>query len=90
MGRDEGCVKGGSLQPNTVVSAADNCWPVHMHSGMGVHSEKWPWPVVECRHPHIWIVNSAGYRTPPRTALENATPVIFECFGLSKVAKLSE
>ena len=25
---------------NTVVSATDNCWPMHMHSGMGVHSEK--------------------------------------------------
>ena len=37
-------LKGDSLWPNTVVSAADNCWPVHMHSGMGVHSEKWPWP----------------------------------------------
>ena len=44
MGRDEGWVKGDSLQPNMVVSAVDNCWPVHMHSGMGVHSEKWPWP----------------------------------------------
>ena len=44
MGRDEGQVKGDSLQPNTVVSAVDNCWPVHMHSGMGVCSEKWPWP----------------------------------------------
>ena len=42
MGRDEGHVKGDSLQPNTVVSATDNCWPVHMHSGMGVRSEKWP------------------------------------------------
>ena len=28
-------VKGDSLWPNTVVSAADNCWPVHMHSGDG-------------------------------------------------------
>ena len=27
-----------------VVSAADNCWPVHMYSGMGIRSEKWPWP----------------------------------------------
>ena len=35
MGRDEGCVKGDSLLPNTVVSAADSCWSVHMHSGMG-------------------------------------------------------
>ena len=43
-GRDEGCVKGDSLQCNMVVSAADNCWPVLMHSGMGVHSEKCPWP----------------------------------------------
>ena len=42
--------------------------------GWGVHSEKWPWPVVECRHPHIWIADSAVYRTPPRTAVENATP----------------
>ena len=74
MGRDGGHVKGGSLQPNMVVLAADNCWPVCMHSGMGVCSEKWPWPVVECGHPHIWIANSAVYRTPPRTALENATP----------------
>ena len=40
MGRDEGHVKGDSLQPNTVVSAADNCWPVCMHSEMGVHSER--------------------------------------------------
>ena len=47
MGRDEECVKGGFLQPNTVVLATDNCWSMHMHSGMGVHSEKWPWPVVE-------------------------------------------
>ena len=43
-GRDGGHVKGDSLQCNTVVSAADNCWSVHMHSGMGVCSEKWPWP----------------------------------------------
>ena len=43
-GRDEGHVKGDSLQCNTVVSATDNCWPVCMHSRMGVHSEKWPWP----------------------------------------------
>ena len=75
MGRDEGQVKGDSLQPNTVVSAVDNCWPVYMHSGMGVHSEKWPWPMVECGHLHSWIANSAVYHTPPRTALENATPI---------------
>ena len=74
MGRVEGWVKGDSLWPNMVVSAADNCWPVCMHSGMWVCSEKWPWPVVECGHPHIWIANSAVYRTPPRTALKNATP----------------
>ena len=30
--------------------------------------------MVECRHPHFWIANSAVYRTPPCTALENATP----------------
>ena len=35
MGRDEGRVKGDSLWPNTVVSAADSCWSVHMYSGMG-------------------------------------------------------
>ena len=35
MGRDDGWVKGDSLQPNMVVSAMDNCWPVCMHSGMG-------------------------------------------------------
>ena len=35
MGRDEGCVKGDSLQPNMVVSATDSCWSVRMHSGMG-------------------------------------------------------
>ena len=56
------------------MSAADNCWPVHMHSGMGVCSEKWPWPMVECVHPHIWIATSVVYCTPPCTALENATP----------------
>ena len=44
MGRVEGWVKGDSLQPNMVVSATDNCWPVCMYSGIGVHSEKWPWP----------------------------------------------
>ena len=31
--------------------------------------------MVECRHLHFWIANSAVYRTPPCTALENATPV---------------
>ena len=29
---------------------------------------------MECGHPHIWIADSAVYRTPPRTAVENATP----------------
>ena len=28
MGRDEGFVKGDSLQCNTVVSATDSCWSV--------------------------------------------------------------
>ena len=69
----EGWVKGDSLWPNMVVWATDNCWPVHMLSGMGVHSEKWPWPMVECGHLHIWIANSVVYCTPPHTALENAT-----------------
>ena len=35
MGRDVGHVKGDSLRPKTVVSAADSCWYVRMHSGMG-------------------------------------------------------
>ena len=61
-----------------------------MHSGMGVRSEKWPWPVVECGHPHIWIANSAVYRTPPRTAFENATtaPVVGLVFLLPKSLRL--
>ena len=50
MGRDEGCVKGDSLWPNTVVSATDNCWSVCMHSGMGVHSER---QLLACAHA-IW------------------------------------
>ena len=29
--------------------------------------------MVECRHPHFWIANSAVYHTPPCTTLENAT-----------------
>ena len=47
MGRDEGRVKGDSLWPNMVVSTADNCWPVHMHSGMGGHSER---QLLACAH----------------------------------------
>ena len=31
--------------------------------------------MVECRHLHFWIANSAVYHTPPCTALENATLV---------------
>ena len=34
--------------------------------------------MVECGHPHIWIANSAVYCTPPHTALENATLVIWD------------
>ena len=33
--------------------------------------------------PAFWIANSAVYRTPPRTALENATPDIM-CFRMTK------
>ena len=35
VGIVQGCVRGFPAWPNTVVWAADNCWPVHMHSGMG-------------------------------------------------------
>ena len=32
--------------------------------------------MVECRHQHFWIANSAVYHTPPCTALEKATPAV--------------